>query len=215
MPPAIASVVFVLGIAGLFWLDRDRDAQTSKALWIPVIWLLIAASRPVSAWLHMSPPTDQPDAYLEGSPIDRIVLTALLTLGLIVLLKRGQQVTRLLRANGPVLIFFTYCALSTLWSDYPDVSIKRWIKFVGNFVMVLIVLTDSHPTVAVERLLAKTGFVLLPVSVLLIKYYEDLGRVYYPGESVLSPWKLMYTGVTDTKNGLGTICLLLGDRKSV
>jgi exopolysaccharide production protein ExoQ len=210
MPPEIAALVFAIGILGLFWLDRDPETRTSPGLWIPVVWLLIAGSRPVSAWLHMTPPTNQPDAYLDGSPIDRTTLAALLTLGLFVLVKRGQQVTRLLRANFPILLFFTYCAISALWSDYPDVAIKRWIKFVGNLVMVLIVLTDIRPTVAIKRLLTHTGFVLLPLSVLLVKYYPDLGRMYSAGDSVRSPWKLLYIGVSDTKNGLGAICLLFG-----
>src|SRR5712672_1951816 len=210
MPPEIAAFVFAIGILGLFWLDRDPETPTSVGLWIPVVWLLIAGSRPVSTWLHMTPPTNQPDAYLDGSPIDRIVLAALLTLALFVLLKRGQQVTSLLRANFPILLFFMYCAISALWSDYPDVAIKRWIKFVGNLAMVLIVLTDTRRIVAVKRLLTHTGFVLLPLSVLLVKYFPDLGRMYSPGDSVLSPWKLMYIGVSDTKNGLGAICLLFG-----
>ncbi|HKV82885.1 MAG TPA: O-antigen ligase family protein [Candidatus Sulfotelmatobacter sp.] len=210
MSPEIATFVFAIGILGLFWLDRDPETRTSAGLWIPVVWLLIAGSRPVSTWLHMTPPVNQPDAYLDGSPIDRIVLAVLLTLGLFVLLKRGQEVTMLLRANFPILLFFSYCGMSALWSDYPDVATKRWIKFAGNLVMVLIVLTDTRPTVAVKRLLSHTGFVVLPLSVLLVKYYPDLGRMYSPGDSVMSPWKLMFIGVSDTKNGLGSICLMFG-----
>src|SRR5438876_8091545 len=122
MPPAIASVVFVFGIAGLFWLNRNREIRASKALWIPVIWVLIAASRPVSSWLDMTPPMGQPSAYLEGSPVDRVVLAALLTLGLIVLIKRGRQVSSLLKANVAIILFFAYCAISTSWSDFPAVS---------------------------------------------------------------------------------------------
>ena len=49
MSPTIATIVFAMGIVGLFALDRERKAQTSKALWIPVVWLLINGSRPVSA----------------------------------------------------------------------------------------------------------------------------------------------------------------------
>jgi exopolysaccharide production protein ExoQ len=209
MSPIIASAVFALGIAGLFWLNRDLESQTSKALWIPVMWLLIAASRPVSAWLQMAPPVTSA-SYLDGSPLDRSFFVILLIAGAIVLLKRGQLVGALLRRNLPILLYFLYSGFSVLWSDFPDVAIRRWIKFLGNLVMVLIVLTDSQPAAAIKRLLAQAAFVLLPVSVLLAKYYPDLGRAFTRGESVYSPWTLMYTGVTDSKNGLGTICLLFG-----
>ena len=42
--------------------------------------------------------------------------------------------------------------------------------------MVLIVATDAQPTAALRRLFSRIGFVLLPASVLLIKYYPQLGQ---------------------------------------
>jgi exopolysaccharide production protein ExoQ len=205
MPPSIAAIVFALGILGLFALDRDREMRTSKALWIPVLWILIIGSRAVSQWLDMAPAVDSPDAYLDGSPIDRFLYIVLLVSGLIVLISRANQVVRLLRSNGLILLFFGYCALSTLWSDYPDVAFKRWIKAVGDLVMVLVILTDSQPTAALKRVLARAGFVLLPVSILFIKYYPDLGRVYDRWVGTPS-----WTGVTTNKNSLGVITMILG-----
>jgi hypothetical protein len=32
MPPPIAALLFVIGIAGLFYLDRDEGTRPSKAL---------------------------------------------------------------------------------------------------------------------------------------------------------------------------------------
>ena len=51
MTPGIATVVFAVGILGLFALDWDRNARTSKALWLPVVWVSLAGSRMVSQWL--------------------------------------------------------------------------------------------------------------------------------------------------------------------
>src|SRR6266581_3098608 len=142
MPPAIATVVFALGILGLFLLDRDRTPRVSPALWIPVAWVFLAGSRMVSEWLEPARAMQSADQYLEGSPLDPLVLTGLLAAGLAVLVARGPRAGTLLRANGPILFFFLYCVLSALWSDYPDVAFKRWTKALGNFVMVLVVLND-------------------------------------------------------------------------
>jgi O-antigen ligase len=143
--------------------------------------------------------------YLEGSPLDRNVFVVLLALGIITLLMRTRKVGALLRGNLPLVAFLLYCALSVTWSDYPDVAFKRWIKFLGDFVMILVVLTDADPLSAIKRFLARAGFVLLPASILLIKYYPNLGRGY-------SPWdgKQLFIGVGDNKNGLGVISLVLG-----
>src|SRR5207249_2294409 len=205
MPQGVATVVYGLFILALFLLDRDRKSRVSPALWIPVAWVLLAGSRMVSDWLEPARVITSPDQYLEGSPLDRLVLTGLLAAGLMVLLARGRRAGTFLRANGPILLFFLYGAVSVLWSDYPDVALKRWTKALGDIVMVLVVLTDPDPSAAVKRLLARTGFLLIPLSVLLIKYYPELGRGY-------STWTYLpyYSGVADGKNGLGLVCLIFG-----
>ena len=134
-----------------------------------------------------------------------LVWGILFVAGAIVVLRRGPQITTLLRANGPIILFFAYCALSILWADHPFVAFKRWVKAVGDVVMVLIVLTDPNRLAAVRRVLTRTGFVLVPLSVLFIKYYPDLGRVYNPWT-----WTPMFTGVTMGKNLLGMVCLIFG-----
>src|SRR5207237_1755038 len=145
------------------------------------------------------------DQYLEGSPLDRNILTGLLAIGLIVVLGRRQKVAEILRANPLILLFFFYCGVSVLLSDYPDGAFKRWIRAIGDFMMVLIVLTDLNPSDAINRLLSRVGFLLLPLSILFIKYYPALGRTYDPGFGF---WTPVYTGVTTNKNELGYICLI-------
>src|SRR5260370_14807958 len=124
MSPPIATVVFAFGILGLFWLERDRNSRVSGALWIPVVWMLIAGSRMVSEWLQVAPATTV-DQYLEGSPLDRLVLGSLLAAGLILLVTRGTEVVTALRANGPILLFFSYCSGHGLWPAAPHLAFKR------------------------------------------------------------------------------------------
>ncbi len=203
--PSIARILFLIGIVALFRLDRDDKAKTSPALWIAVVWVGIGASRMVSQWFGSSIYLDSPDQYLEGSPMDRMLLTGLLIGGLGVLIARGERTGAFLRANAAIVLFFTYCVISAMWSDYPFVSFKRWTKALGNITMVLVVLTDPAPRAALKRLLSRTGFVLIPVSVLLIKYYPGLGRGYSRWT-----WEPFFTGAATEKNALGAICLIFG-----
>jgi exopolysaccharide production protein ExoQ len=203
MPPGIATVVFALGILVMFTLDRDRDGRTSKALWIPVVWMLIAGSRAVSQWLGFAPVIETADQALDGSPLDRNVLTGLITAGLLVLAGRGREVGRLLRANGIIVAFFCYCALSVFWSDFPEVAAKRVMRAVGDLVMILVVLTDPDPPLAIRRFLTRVSFVLIPASILLIKYYPHLGQSWSAGRT-------FFTGVTVNKNMFGIIVMIAG-----
>jgi exopolysaccharide production protein ExoQ len=201
--PFLATLVFIIAIAGLFWLDRDRKARTSPVLWIPVAWFLINGSRPVSQWLQMGPTIETPDQYLDGSPVDAFVFGILLVTGLVILARARPETAMILRNNWPIVLFFLYCGLSTVWSDYTFVSFKRWIKALGDVVMGLVVLTDPEPLPALKRFFSRTGFLLIPLSVLFIKYYPQLGRAYNPWT-----WEPTYVGVTLFKNELGMICLI-------
>jgi exopolysaccharide production protein ExoQ len=199
----IALTGCLLLIWQLFRLNRDKDVRTSAALWIPTFWFFIAASRNVSEWLQYSPGGGS-NEYLEGSPLDRGVLTFVLALGVIVLLGRSNKVLMFLRSNLPIVIFFLYCGISVYWSDFPDVAFKRWFRAMGDVVMVLIVLTDPEWLVAIRRLLERVGFVLLPLSIVFIRYYPQLGRGYSRGGTPT------WTGVATDKNALGMLSLLIG-----
>jgi len=201
MTPQLASAVYATLIAVLFYIDRDRKNSPSKAIWIPVAWLMINGSRPVSMWLESGPTIG--DQYTDGSPLDAAVFGLLIMAGLAVLIWRRRQTGQLLRANLPIILFLLYCAVSTIWSDYSFIAFKRWIKSVGDIVMVLIVLSDRNPVAAIKGFFCRVGFVLIPVSILLIKYYPETGRSYNPWT-----WVPMYCGVTTFKNLLGMITLV-------
>jgi hypothetical protein len=144
---------------------------------------------------------------MDGSPIDAVVFQLLLIGGLVVLARRGNRSLSVMKANWPIVWYFTYCLMSVVWSDYPDIAVKRWIKATGDVVMALVVVTDEQPIAAFRRLFSRVGFVLLPLSVLLIKYYPYLGRGYnkWTGDQFLN-------GVTTDKNllGVSTYVLALG-----
>jgi len=209
MSGRIATLLFVIGILGLFWLDRDRKLRPSKALWIPVAWLFVNSSRPLSLWLAVlglarDAPTTTADMYLEGSPIDGSLFIILLILGLAALAPRLHRVAPILKRNGPILAYFFYCLFSMFWSAFPWITFKHWDKGIGDAVMALIVLTDPEPAAALRRLFTRVGFVLIPLSVLFCRYLGDLGRNYsYAGIQ-------MFTGVTMQKNSLGILCLVIG-----
>jgi exopolysaccharide production protein ExoQ len=197
MGTPLALLVCIIGIAGLFFLDREKSVRPSIALWLPVIWLWIVGSRPVSAWLGMGTTSAvTPDSTLNGSPLDAAIFAALLAIGVMILLYRWKKTSAYLAVSGPILVYFLYCLMSVTWSPYHDSAFKRWTKAVGDLVMVLIILTDGQPIAALRRLYSRVGFILFPISVLLIRY-SDLGRAF---EDDGTPSNV---GVAANKNQLG------------
>ena len=205
MPPFVATIIFAIGIAGLFYFDRDKKIRVSKALWIPTLWLFFCLSRSPSQWLGTSPPpSDMATIYLEGSPIDRAVFICLELAALIVVVRRQRRVGSILLQNWPIWLFFSYAALSIGWSDYPLVTFKHWIKGIGDLMMILIVLSEANVSDAILRLFTRLAFVLVPLSVLFYKYYPQLGRV------LNLSWIEEPVGVALQKNSLGELCDFLG-----
>jgi O-antigen ligase len=204
MPPAIASIIFTIGILSLFYLDRHKDSRVSNALWIPAVWLFVCSSRAPSLWLGVRQSLDSSDIYTEGSPFDRNIFTILLIAALAVLLARSGRVGPVLRKNVLILLFFLFCAVSIFWSDFPFVAFKRFTKALGDMGMGLIILSESDPLAALKRLLTRLGFLIFPLSILFIKYYPHIGRL------LNKSWWLEATGVATQKNELGVDCMMYG-----
>ena len=176
----------------------------SLALWVPIVWYAIAASRAVSRWLTLSGHESGDLTYLEGSPIDRIFYTILICLGIVILVRRRIEWNRVLKDNSWLFILLFYMLVSISWSQFPEVSFKRWIKALGDMIMVLVVISEPKPMKAISKVLRRCFYVHLPLSILLIKYFRAIGVDW--DERGLEMW----TGITTHKNALGEVCMTAG-----
>lgn len=201
----IATLITFAFIVLLLRLSRERNARMSWAMLIPIVWFAIICSRPVSNWIQPDQGTDYMQRFSEGSPLDASVYSVLLALGLLVLNRRMLRLKALFQSNLPVFLYFFYTALSVSWSDDPPVAFKRWIKSLGDLVVILVILTEEDHEAAIRRLYTVVGAVMLPLSVLFILFYPSLGTSYDPLGHVTT-----YTGVATFKNLLGITCMACG-----
>lgn len=203
MIPIVGAISSAIMIFVMFRLSR-RDLRISKSAWVPLIWLLIASSRPVSNWMTFSSPVDASTSYIDGSPIDRNVLTLILLLATPIIYQRRRQIVSIVRANPAIVAYFGFCLLSMLWAEYPFVLLKRWIRSVGDVAMMLILMTETPAIDTVKAVVLRIGYILLPLSILFIRFFPSLGRAYSNGGAP------MWTGVATDKNALGALCMLTG-----
>jgi exopolysaccharide production protein ExoQ len=200
MPPKLALAAALFYIAWLFAGERKRGSPFSRAMWIPLIWLLILASRPISLWF---PNAELTGNAIDGTPFDRNIFLGLMIAGLLVLVRRRVVLGAFLSNNKMLVIFFAYLGLSVLWSDFAFIAFRRWIKDLGNIIIVLVVLTEPDPMAAVRSLLVRCAYVLIPLSVVCIRYFPEIGRYLNRFN-----WTYSYGGVTLDKNYLGVASLL-------
>jgi O-antigen ligase len=140
-----------------------------------------------------------------GSPLDVAIFCVLILASIVVLFRRNINIPAICKDNIWITVFYVYCCVSILWSDFPLVSSKRLIKGLGNILAILIVLTEKNWVEALNKIMRRSGIILIPLSVIFIKYFPEIGR-YYDG------WtgNVSFSGVSYNKNGLGCLCLICG-----
>jgi len=204
MPPSLALFIWFVLLALLLRYDPAKVPGTSWALWLPVIWISIVASRLPSQWLGGQLGTVA-GTLEEGNAIDRTIWLILLVLAIAVLISRSFNWADFVARNLALTAYISFALMSVIWSDFAFVAFKRWFRDLGSYFMILIVLSDPDPVEAVRTFLRRVCYLLIPLSVIVIKYFINIGRAYDKWSGLQ-----MFVGVTTGKNLLGVLCLVSG-----
>lgn len=198
MPPQLALFLCNVFVIFLLWLDHKKAPSVSLALWIPTLWILLIAGKPLGIWFGNE------GNYADGSPLDRIFLSGLLGFGFFFLAKRRFKWFSAIKEHLWLILLIGYMLVSVSWSDNQFTSFKRWTREeLVAITMAFLVLTERDPRQAVQCIFRRSVYILIPFSLLLIKYFPHYGVEY-------GRWSgsLMWIGVTMQKNALGRLCII-------
>jgi hypothetical protein len=170
--------------------------------------MLIIGSRLPSQWIYIQvavPGQAQAQALQDGNPLDRTVFLVLIVAAVGILASRSFRWSDFFGHNTALMAFLFFGLVSVVWSDFPFVAFKRWIRDLGTYVVILVVLSDPCPLEALRTLIRRLCYLLIPLSIVFIKYYPQIGRCYdeFTGS-------VAYSGVETSKYLLGTLCLVSG-----
>lgn len=199
--PQLILLSFLVFAVWLIRRDTRQREGISAATWIPTLWLGIIASRPVTAWTGLGGSVDT----LDGSPVDRWFYIAMIAAALFTLARRNITASVIAHAATPIIVFYAFLLISVLWTNSPLASFKRWFKETGNIWIALVILSEANPLEALRTVFVRCAYLLIPLSLIFVRWFPDLGRRYniHSGE-------LEAVGVTFQKNSLGTMILACG-----
>ena len=198
-------IVYLVFIVALVYLTKKAgDRKLSPSLWVPFIWMLQILSRPLYYWLGYRGDLSGMEAEMVGNPIDAAFISILIIIGLRILYARRLDIKRIFENNKALIIFYGFALLSLLWADFPSIAFKRWIRWFGVLVMMFVILTDKDPKAAISSLVKRCAYVLIPLSIVFIKFVPHIGRSYSPSGAA------NYHGVASQKNGYGILLLIFG-----
>ena len=178
-------------------LDHKQSPEVTFAFWIPTIWFLVVSSKPVAIWFQSTGATIE-----EGNPLDRLFMIVMLCLGVAILIKRKFNWAAILKENISLVLLLSYMLVSCSWADAPFISFKRWFRELITIVMVSVIISEPNPWKALESMLRRTVYILIPLSIVLINYFPEYGRLY-----VHHSGDLMWVGAAMHKNSLTQLCL--------
>lgn len=204
MPPTLALLLWLILLMALLVFDPARTPGTSVALWVPVVWMFIAGSRLPSVWLGLTS-GQAIQVWQEGSPVDRTIDLMLIGLAIAILFARSFNWSSFFARNVALIVFLAFGLVSIVWSDFPFIAFKRWFRDIGSYFLILVILSDPNPLEAVRTVLRRLAYLLIPLCILLDKYYPQMSRQY-------DNWSgaAFFVGATTSKNMLGALCLASG-----
>ena len=203
MHPSLALAIWFILLLALLRFDPAKDSEVSWALWVPVTWLFFLGSRPPAMWLGLSYGSAA-QALEDGNPLDRTVFSLLIMAAIAILFSRSFRWGNFVVHNFALAFLLAFALLSVVWSDFPLATFKKWFRDAGLYIAVMVVLSDPCPFEAVRTVLRRVCYLLISLSIVLVKYYPGVGMRF-------SSWGgLELTGVSTSKNMLGVSCLVSG-----
>ncbi|MFZ3202051.1 MAG: O-antigen ligase family protein [Candidatus Acidiferrales bacterium] len=205
MPPTLALVLWFVLLVALLYFDPAKDEKTSLALWVPMTWMFFNESRLPSQWLSGPIGAWGTGTVDDGNPMDRVVFFGLILIAILILIFRSVRWSDFVVRNFALVAYLAFALISVSWSDFPFVSFKRWFRDLGDYMMILVVLSDPRCSEAMRTVLRRLYYFLISLSVLLLKYYPERSRFFDPWTGIAEN-----SGVGTSKNMLGSLCMLSG-----
>jgi len=131
-----------------------------------------------------------------SNQLRQIVYIALFGVALLALVPKRQQMWRLLYTEKWLTCFLLWCGMSILWSEFPFVSLKRFLQVIVAVLIIITFLLHYHSSEPAYRILQRLVGIYLVLCTIAI--------VLVPGAT--DPYGC-WRGLTSSKNLLGQVSL--------
>lgn len=138
-----------------------------------------------------------PEERLAGNSLDRISLFAMTGIGVALAWARRDQALAILRANRLVIAAVLFCGASILWSDYPELTLRRAMVLGFTTAIALgIAVSADDLRLFHARLFGVMFFVIV---------FNLVATVLFPEQAVTS---LGVAGIYGQKNPAGMVAMI-------
>ena len=177
----------------LLWRDGKKNPQLSSTIWLPTFWLMRCGSRSIDYWFGGA----------DSGRYDPILISIMMCCGIYILMHRPCNWGKIISNNSAIFIFYVYLVASVSWTNDLENPLVKIFRPIGDLIIALVVATEINPRKAIITMFRRASILLIPMSIVLIRYFHNLGTVQD------KHWGTdMWTGVTTHKNPLGQTCIV-------
>lgn len=194
-PPAASALTFGAPGASASGADRDGTLTERRRTWL---WPILAEAFLLYTFIGFNPfPTFSPQARLGGDSLDRIAVVAMAALALVAIARNARAAAECLRSNVLLTLVLVWLQLSIVWSDHPDLTIRR-----ASFVLLIGVIALG---IAAGASSLRAFHTLTFATLSAIIAFNLVGVVLWP-QSAISDIGVM--GIYGQKNVAGMVAML-------
>ena len=78
--------------------------------------------------------------------------------------------------HGWLLALLAYMLVSTIWSDITLIAFRRWAREAIVVIMALVIMSEANAAQALESVLRRSAYILVPFSLMLDQVLSGFGR---------------------------------------
>jgi exopolysaccharide production protein ExoQ len=178
--------------------EPDLRYDQIWAIGLTVFYLILTTTRAFDFWKGNSVAEAYANSW-KGNILISLLGNLVLLITIPFLIKRYQRVKEKLVQNWPLIILFGYTLISCIWSEYPDIAFRRWVKIFIYFLLLINVISLPNPVKLLRKTFLFYIYIVAALSFAMIFISREYGWQPYEGGA-------LPCGIMGHKAGLGLFC---------
>ena len=140
------------------------------------------------------------ESLTTSNPVRQTVFSVIYFFSIISILPYLNKAFNFIKYEKYLILFLLWALLSSLWSSYPDVTVKRWILIFGSYLVIISIFVHSKSSYEIIKIFKIILFLYIPISFISI--------LTIPGATQFYQGEYAWRGLEPHKNGFGQIALV-------
>lgn len=175
---------------------RRMSSDQKWAIGLTVFYLVLTTTRAFDFWNESA--GSYSDSW-KGNILISLLGNLLLLLIIPFLAKNFENVKQKLMQNWHLVLFFGYTLISCLWSEFPGIAFRRWVKIFIYLVLIINTVSLPDPAKLFKKIFLYYIYIVSALSLIMILASRQYGWQSYQGGA-------LPCGIIGHKNGFGLFC---------